>query len=82
MKAFSVETLDKALLEFKENTDLLCLFRKSLQNVGLPGVVAIGVLKSLQNALSQDQHRDPELVPEKLHCMDVHNHIDRVGQQL
>lgn len=75
-------TLDNALLGFKENTHLLSLFGESLQNVCLPGVVAIGVLQTLQNALPQNQHRDSELVPEELHCVDVHNHIDGVGQQL
>ena len=53
-----------------------------MQNVCLPGVVAIGVLQTLQNALPQDQHGDSELVPEELHRVDVHDHIDRVGQQL
>lgn len=75
-------TLDNALFGFKENTHLLCLFRESLQNVRLPGVVAIGVLQTLQNALPQNQHGDSELVPEELHCVDIYNHIDRVGQQL
>lgn len=53
-----------------------------MQDVRLPGVVAIGVLQTLQDALPQNQHRDPELVPEELHRVDVHNHIDGVGQQL
>lgn len=64
------------------NTHLICLFGESLQNVRLPGVVAIGVLQTLQNPLPQNQHRDSELVPEELHGVDVHNHVDRVGQQL
>lgn len=64
------------------NTHLLCLFRESLQNVRLPGVVAIGVLQTLQDSLPQDQHRNSELVPEELHRVDVHDHIDGVGQQL
>lgn len=63
-------------------TYLLCLLGEGLQNVRLPGVVAIGVLQPLQNALAQHQHGDPELVPEELHCVDVHNHVDGVGQQL
>ena len=71
-----------SLFCFKENTHLCCLFGESLQNVCLPGVVAIGVLQTLQNALPQDQHGDSELVPEELHRVDVHDHIDRVGQQL
>lgn len=75
-------TLDNALFGFKTNTHLLCLFGESLQNVCLPGVVAIGVLQTLQNALPQNQHRDSELVPEELHRVDVHNHVDRIGQQL
>lgn len=74
-------TLDNALFGFKENTHLLCFFRESLQNVCLPGVVAIGVLQPLQNALPQNQHRDSELMPEELHCVDVHDHVDRIGQQ-
>lgn len=63
-------------------TYLLCLFRECLQNVGLPGVVAIGVLQPLQDALPEDQHGYSELVPEQLDCVDVYNDIDRIGQQL
>lgn len=53
-----------------------------MQNVRLPGVVAIGVLQTLQDALPQNQHRHSELVPEELHRVDVHDHADGVGQQL
>lgn len=53
-----------------------------MQNVRLPGVVAIGVLQSLQDALPEDQHGYSELVPEQLDCVDVYNDIDRIGQQL
>lgn len=63
-------------------TYLLCLFGERLQNVGLPGVVAIGVLQPLQDALPEDQHRYSELVPEQLDCVDVYNDIDGIGQQL
>lgn len=70
------------MIWLQKNTHLSCLLGESLQNVRLPGVVAIGVLQTLQDALPQNQHRDPELVPEELHSVDVHNHIDRVGQQL
>lgn len=61
---------------------LLCLLGERLQNVGLPGVVAIGVLQPLQDALPEDQHRYSELVPEQLDGVDVYNDIDRVGQEL
>ena len=47
-----------------------------MQNVGLPGVVAIGVLQPLQDALPEDQHGYSELVPEQLDCVDVYNDID------
>lgn len=68
--------------DLASDTHLISLFREGLQNVRLPGVVAIGVLQTLKDALPQDQHRDSELMPEELHSVDVHNHIDRVGQQL
>lgn len=70
------------MIWLQKNTHLSCLLGESLQNVRLPGVVAIGVLQTLQDALPQNQHRDPELVPEELHRVDVHNHIDRVRKQL
>lgn len=65
-----------------EATHLLCFFGEGLQNVSLPGVVAIGVLQTLQDALPEDQHGDAELVPEQLHGVDVYDDVDRVGQQL
>lgn len=61
---------------------LLCLLGERLQNVGLPGVVAIGVLQPLQDALPEDQHGHSELVPEQLDGVDVYDDIDRIGQQL
>ena len=58
------------------------VLREGLQNVGLPGVVAVGVLQPLQQPLLEHQDGHPQLVPQELDAADVDDDVHRVGQQL
>lgn len=62
--------------------DLVVVLAEGLQYVSLAGVVAVGVLQALEESFLQNQHRDTELVPQQLHTANVHNDVDRIGQQL
>ncbi|TNN59408.1 hypothetical protein EYF80_030423 [Liparis tanakae] len=53
--------------ERKQRGHLLLVLAEGLQDVGLPGVVPVGVLEALQQALLQDQDGDPQLMPQQLH---------------
>lgn len=48
----------------------MLVLAEGLQDVGLPGVVPVGVLKALQEPLLQHQDGDAQLVPQKLHRPD------------
>ena len=63
-------------------SNLVMVLREGLQNVGLPGVVAVGVLQPLQQPLLEHQDGHPQLVPQELNTSDVNNDVHRLGQQL
>lgn len=57
---------------------LVLVLAEGLKDVGLTGEISVRVLQTPQEALLQDQNRDPELVPQQLHSPDPRNNNTQV----